>query len=292
MTELPAIVRHLCDDAAVFPPGLLPLPAAIAAHRGHQRSAYAELVGSFVLAAKTLEGPGELLRAGTSKSHRLPLAATVPGPTHIGPALAAAENLPVSLRALEVSIPEDMAARELVSTLDATCAESQEVNVFVEVPRDERRPAVLAALSGTRYRAKFRTGGVKAELYPDETELAAAVVAAVTAHVPFKATAGLHHAVRNTDPRTGFEQHGFLNLLLATDAAVRGGRRDDLAALLAQRDPAVVAGRVAELDEKRAVAARSMFVSFGTCSIIEPLTELIDVGLIPSSLTSSIGEPA
>jgi len=31
--------------------------------------------------------------------------------------------------------------------------------------------------------------------------------------VLFKSTAGLHHAPRNADPPTGFEQHGFRNLL-------------------------------------------------------------------------------
>src|SRR5690606_5980846 len=103
------------------------------------------------------------------------------------------------------------------------------VHVYVEVPRDERRPGIIAALAATRYRAKIRTGGVRAMLYPGEAEVARAVKAAVDAGVPFKATAGLHHAVRNTDPRTGFEQHGFLDLLLATDAALRGAGEDELA---------------------------------------------------------------
>lgn len=292
MTGLPTIFRCLCDDAAVFPPGLLPLPEAVAAHRDHQRADHADLVGSFVLAANTLHELGELLPAGASNGYRLQLAITVPGPARIGPALAAAGSLPVGLRALEVTVPEGLTAPELVSALDTSCADAPGTEVFVEIPRDDRRVAVLAALSGTRYHAKFRTGGVKAELYPDETELASAVAAAVTAQVPFKATAGLHHAVRNTDPRTGFEQHGFLNLLLATDAAVRGAHRAELVALLAQRDPAVIANQIAELDGERAVAARSMFLSFGTCSITEPLTELIDLGLLPTSLSSSIGEPA
>ena len=42
--------------------------------------------------------------------------------------------------------------------------------------------------------------------------------------VPFKCTAGLHHAVRYTDPTTGFRHHGVLNILVATARAVPAGR--------------------------------------------------------------------
>ncbi|MDJ0429161.1 hypothetical protein QNA19_24815, partial [Rhodococcus fascians] len=69
-----------------------------------------------------------------------------------------------------------------------------------------RRADFLAALTGSQFAAKFRTGGVVAEAYPDEDELASALATVIASGVPFKATAGLHHAVRNTDPHTGFEQ--------------------------------------------------------------------------------------
>ena len=101
----------------------------------------------------------------------------------------------------------------------------------------------------------------------------------VEAELPFKATAGLHHAVRNTDPATGFEQHGFLNVLAAVDAAQRGAATAQVAALLAERDASAVAARVAGLRD-RAVAVRDAFRSFGPCSIDDPRDELTALGLL------------
>jgi hypothetical protein len=151
--------------------------------------------------------------------------------------------------------------------------------VYVEVPRDARRAAIVEGLAG-RYRAKFRTGGERADLYPDSAELAGGIAAVVEAGVSFKATAGLHRAVRNTDPDTGFEQHGFLNLLLATDLLLGTGTERDAQALLDERDGETLAGRVRALDDDQARSVRAAFTSFGTCSIVEPLTELIALGVV------------
>ncbi|MFI2708129.1 hypothetical protein ACH5WX_11335, partial [Nocardioides sp. CER28] len=120
--------------------------------------------------------------------------------------------------------------------------------------------------------------------HPSEKELASVVVATVRAGVPFKATAGLHHAVRNTDRATGFEQHGFLNLLVATAAARRGAQPAEVARLLAERDPARVVAGVRHVD----ASVRRWFRSFGTCSIIEPVGELAELGL----LAEPAGAPA
>jgi hypothetical protein len=239
-----------------------------------------------VIAASALGDLAEVLRAGSVEGGPLRLALTFPGgPARIAEALEATAALPVSLEALEVAVPEGMEPGELLAALDtglsqAVIPEAARPEVFVEIPRDARRDPLLAALAGTRYRAKFRTGGVRADLYPDEAELAEAVLAAAGAGVPFKATAGLHHALRNTDPETGFEQHGFLNLLLATDAAARGAEAKTVRDLLAERDGAVVAALVRELGEARAAAARARFTSFGTCSVTDPLTELAGLGLL------------
>lgn len=261
---IPALFAGLCDDAAVFPPGLAPLPDAVTAHDVYAKTWYADLVGPLVLAAPALDALGDLLGA---RETPLPVAVTLPaGPAQLPGVLEAAAHLPVDLQALEVAVPAGMGPDEVLDAVSAATAP-----VYVEVPRDDRRVPLLKALAGTGHRAKFRTGGVRADLYPDEAELAASIRAAVEAGVPFKATAGLHHALRNTDPETGFEQHGFLNLLLAAAAP---GQAETL---LAERDGAVVAARVRELDAD----VRARFTSFGTCSISDPLTELAGLGLLP-----------
>ncbi|WUH99001.1 hypothetical protein OHR68_36725 [Spirillospora sp. NBC_00431] len=274
MNALPAFAVGLCDDAAVFPPGLAPLDVAVPAHRAHRASAYAALVGPLVLPATALDDLDPLVR--DTGGAPLDLSITAPaGPCEAAKALTAAADLPVDLRGLEVAVPAGMEPDEFFRLLgDAG------VPVYVEVPRDERRPSIIAAVAALGHRAKFRTGGVKPHLYPSPDELAAALKAVVDAGVPFKATAGLHHPVRNTDPETGFHQHGFLNLLLAADAAGRGRPVEELAAVLADRDAPSIASRVADLGDERTAAARARFLSFGTCSITDPLNELADLGLL------------
>ncbi|MYR98377.1 MULTISPECIES: hypothetical protein [unclassified Streptomyces] len=48
-TVPPELFASLCDDAAVSPPGGIPLTEAVPAHRGHIASARAPLVGPLVL---------------------------------------------------------------------------------------------------------------------------------------------------------------------------------------------------------------------------------------------------
>ena len=272
------LLAGLCDDAALFPPGNLPLVEAVPAHVEHLASGHRGLVGPFVVSAADVPALGALL--GSAEAGSFEVAVTVPEPSGLAAALTAAAGVPqVRVVAVEVAVPIGVDPAQVVPDLDSAVTDRRDLEAYVELPRDDRRPALLAALAATRYHAKLRTGGVRADLYPDEDELAAAVLACVTAGVAFKATAGLHHAVRNTDPTTGFEQHGFLNLLAAVDAAQRGADHGEVAALLAQRDAAAVAARVAALDG-RAGPVRDAFHSFGTCSIDDPRTELTALGLL------------
>jgi hypothetical protein len=265
------LFARLLDDAAIFPPGDLPLDRAVTEHLRHRQSAHASLVGPFVVSAAAL---GELAPVVAQlPPGSLELAVTAPVPA-LAEALDAADELAaVRVVAVEVALPTGMAPDDAIEVIGRRTAG----RVFVELPRDERREQLFPALARQGYAAMLRTGGVVAVLHPGEAELAAAVVAAVAADVPFKATAGLHHAVRNTDPATGFEQHGFLNVLVATDAARAGAGVGEVANVLADRDGARVAARAARLSPR----VRESFRSFGTCSVAEPVAELVALGLLP-----------
>jgi hypothetical protein len=162
-----------------------------------------------------------------------------------------------------------------------------EVPVYVEPPRlrgEEPTHSWLSALdelAAVDLRVKLRTGGVEADAFPSAAELATSLAAVLDRELRFKATAGLHNAVRHRDPETGFEHHGFLNVLVATRASLSGEPEDSVAKLLDESDPRAVRAIVAEVggvDEL--VSARRWFTSFGSCSILEPLEDLTALGLV------------
>ncbi|WP_305093020.1 hypothetical protein [Prescottella sp. R16] len=278
----------LCDDAALFPPGNAPMDVAVPAHFAHEGSDHAALVGPFVFPAPRLgELPAILGEKAAGQGGELELSLTVPAGTDAVP--AALEQLRaidgVKLAAMEIAVPAGQTPDALFGALDEIASAAPGVEIFVEVPRDRRRPEILSRLAGTAYSAKFRTGGIVAEAYPDEAELAAAIHAVVTSGVRFKATAGLHHAIRNTDPDTGFEQHGFLNVMLATHRAADGASVEEIAATLADRDGTRLSAALDGLPAEAVGVLRARFRSFGTCSISDPLTELVGLGLVPRSST-------
>ncbi|WP_084727787.1 hypothetical protein [Rhodococcoides yunnanense] len=260
---IPALFRGLCDDAALFPPGNAPLDAAVPQHIGYRDTAYADLVGPLVF-------PIPRVRELVDVPGSIDLSLTAPsGPGTVAAGLAAARAIPgVVVVAVEIAVPEG-------TSLDELGFIDRDIEIYVEIPRDTRRDEIFDVVDERGYRAKFRTGGVTADLYPDEAELASLIHEATRREIAFKATAGLHHAIRNTGSDNGFEQHGFLNVLLAAQAAESGARKTELEAILAIRDPEVVAAHVASIETARA------FLSFGTCSIREPLDDLIGLGLIP-----------
>ncbi|QBR94413.1 hypothetical protein EXE57_09360 [Nocardioides euryhalodurans] len=266
----------LVDDAAVFPPGNAPLPDAVSAHRERRDEWWADLVGSFVVTDEKLSGVGDPLPLSVVVTGG---AGAVPGALRIaGRAGHTVAGLEIALRDLD-----DLAgnARRVAAAVDAAAVEGlldDEVPTYVELPAvpdagSWLRAADAVAESGLRL--KFRTGGLEAHLFPSATTLAGWVDAALDRETPFKCTAGLHHALAHTDDATGFAHHGFLNVLVATLRAFDGAATDEVVALLEARDPEPLLTTGDDL-----ARGRRWFTSFGSCSVTEPLDDLLALGLL------------
>lgn len=272
----------LVDDAAIFPPGNADLNDAASAYVDRRDTPSADLVGTFVLRDT------DLPKVAVAPGVAFPVSVVVTGGAGqiAGPARACGRS-DLTLAGLEIALrdPDDLAgnARRVVAAVDAARVEGdldEDVPVYVELPAGEPTHQWLAAadeVASAELRLKFRTGGVEAHLFPAARELAAWIDAALDRETPFKCTAGLHHAVRHTS-EDGFEHHGFLNVLLATRQAFDGAPAAEVVATLEQRDGAALAAgaRAADL-----AGARRWFTSFGSCSVSEPLDDLINLGLIP-----------
>jgi hypothetical protein len=150
----------------------------------------------------------------------------------------------------------------------------------VEVPWGATQSSALDALAGTGQHAKLRTGGTNTAAFPTEAGLAAALAGCLDRDLAFKCTAGLHNAVRHSAADTGFEHHGFLNVLLATAALLDGSDTRQAAEVLAERSADALAKAAKQLSDPQIARVRDRFRSFGTCSITEPLTDLTALGLL------------
>ena len=268
-----SLFTGLFDDAALFPPGDAPMAAAVPAHR-ELRARLGDLVGPFVVPAARL---GELEEhLGDGEPFGISLIAAAGDLPAAAARVAASPGL--TLAAVEVPVATDAAtAREAVRVLDDVLPAS--VPAAVELPRTEARDEVLDVLTGTGHRAKLRTGGLRAALFPSPEELAATLAACIARGLALKCTAGLHSAVRHTDPATGFAHHGFLNLLAACDALAAGEPAAAAERWLRQDDPGALVGG---WSPDRIARTRAVFTSFGTCSVLEPVDDLVRLSLLPT----------
>jgi len=280
------LVEGLVDDAAIFPPGNADLPDAVAAHVRHRQEWYGSLVGPFVVSDQRVPELSRTVQAYDGID-ALGCAVVVTGGAGAleGVLGKAAGDPRLHVRGVEIALRDegDLArnGRRIMTVLRSCLPD--DIAVSVELPWPAGGDAWSAAadvVAEYGHRLKFRTGGETPEGHPEAGALATAITAAIDREVAFKCTAGLHHAVRNTDPGAGFEQHGFLNVILATRAVLDGADRREAERLLEQRDAEAVANACADLDDDCAARVRRWFVSFGSCSVADPVADLVGLGLL------------
>jgi hypothetical protein len=278
-THVPALLRGLLDDAAVFPPGSAPLDRAVAAHRTHRSAWYAPMIGPLLLPASAVNRAPTLLDPAES------LGIGLIGDTGLRALPGVLAGLDPRLKPHQIEIAVAKRGEDPqpgLATLLSIAADHPDLPVYAEIPLTFGLLAALDTVAGARARgvriaAKFRTGGLAAELFPTPIELAAVICACRDRALPFKLTAGLHHAVRRADPQTGIVHHGFLDVLAAVLAAGDGATEvADVAELLACTDP----NRLVPVVRRHLRDERPLWIGFGSCSVTEPLEDLERLGLL------------
>jgi hypothetical protein len=277
MTAPAVLLDRLVDDAGLFPPTALPMDRAVARHRADAAAGEAMHTHRFLVPASRVGELRELLRA--DEVFELGLIADR-GAAGLASACAEIAADP-RLRPALVEVPLAAFGEDEASALEAASAELKdvpaEVPLYAEPVVQARPEPLLTALAGHAgdrpLGAKLRCGGVRADLFPSTEQVAAFITACVAAGVPFKATAGLHRAVRHTSAETGFAHHGYLNLLLATVTAARGGDQDAVRSVLETEDADELAALARRTTGAEAAAARRVLVSYGSCSTAAPVRE-------------------
>lgn len=263
---LPSHWNALIDDAAIFPPGDAPLHEATATYAARREEWYADLVGSFVLRDTDLP----LVRGFGA-----PLSVVVTGGAgQLAGPVGAAARMGLDVAAVEIAVRDTDDPVGNVRRIDAAARAAEiDVPLFIEIPGPATAQWLAAAdeVAASEHRLKLRLGHVDHDLVPDSATVAAWIDATLDRETRFKATAGLHRTVRH-DPEGG-GAHGFLNVLVATQVLWDGGSVTDATDALEQRDGAALAATDIS-------SARRWFTSFGSCSVTEPLDDLISLGLV------------
>ena len=243
-TTRQALFAGLIDHAPTFPPEELPLDEGLAEHRRVKKGDDGWIVNRFVCPASKLAALGD---------EPLRLSVVIDTGSSRRPTSGSRRSR------RRGSIPRCSSTPPPRSISSCRCGDDVSFRIL--------------QIGELGLRAKVRCGG---SVLPSVPALAEFVQACRRLEVPFKATAGLHHAVRSGD------DHGFLNLLAA---AVFGDEEE----ALAEEDPSAFAvtdeafgwrEHQAGPDEIASIR-RDLFVSFGSCSAQEPIDGLRALGMLP-----------
>lgn len=300
MPVLRQFLTGFVDYAGLFPPAELDMQEAVRSYAEYRDGDDNQLLGRFVVPASRL---GEFTEPGAKYLDRgegsVPwcLSVLVDGDaTFARKAMleftaSHMENSPLGhalCDAVEVRAMDDIQITTLAKSF------SSPIRIFFEVAPDERMERNLELVARNEGAAKIRMGGTTPDAFPSAKSVVKFIVACNRFRIPFKATAGLHHAICGSYPLTYKEgsgrapMFGFLNLFLAAAFVRKGLSEQQAQQILEETNPAEfsflesgISWRGHDLNREEIRMSRSQFfLSFGSCSFKEPLDEAQRLGLI------------
>lgn len=288
MSVIRALMSGMIDYAGLFPPASLDMKAAVRNYAEYVSGEESWALGSLVMPAARLseftDAFNEVCCHEREKSWLLSVLGSG-DPADNGDWILAFTQGAALINTVELTadVPDD--AERLLSQLP------EGVIPYVEFSPDKAGD-FLPVLARNGARAKIRTGGITPNAFPDSAAVAQFLIACADSQVPFKATAGLHHAIRDDYPLTyevdspSATMHGFVNVFLAAALAWLGKEEELVIATLEEESPkefrftedtvswhqnALTAGQVGSM-------RRDFGIDFGSCSFLEPLEDVKALG--------------
>ena len=281
-----ALMAGAVDYAGLFPPAQLPLADALAEYRRALAGADAWMLGRFIVPAMQLSVLADAVVRDAHDGRGWTVSAIVREHMDEDAAAVQAFNQRAANRHVRVDTIECRpSSSDSMTWLAKTF--SPAFTVHVEVGVGPTAPDDLRVVARHQLRAKVRTGGLAPDAFPAPASLVAFIESARDVGVPFKATAGLHHAMRGAYPLSdeigaqSATMHGFVNLMLATATVGERLPTTTAAALLTRTDHSALVfddERVRWDDVELSIDAigrmrEAQCVSFGACSFREPADE-------------------
>lgn len=295
------VLTAMFDDASLFPPAAAPMEAALGLHDASGRSPWGFARGRFLVPLGALPAVASERALLGLEDQPLELGVIVGSPADptAGSPLAELARLADDLGRQDANIsiahveyrpsdqtPDGVAVatgtlRELADDLGLVATHLEVASTDGPTMTTLVETVAAARERDARLHAKLRFGGLTPDLFPSDDVVLAFLSTCVTTEVPFKGTAGLHHAWFDGGDRP---HHGYLAVLL-TVIAFQQGREAEVARRLLHSTSALgmtLTDEGLDTPELRAAvddlrSARRAFVAFGTCSFTEPLSAYVDL---------------
>ena len=319
MSSREAFLGALVDYAGLFPPAQLALEPALRNYARYQTSSEAWMLGRFVCPAARLNEILQLDQAIFPESRPVVFSALGRGGKDTKEFFAnvqldladiarfrAVLGARVEVDAYEVRLPPSafnaVKANQLASLVATTAylietAGPPALAPFFESPATDRDSllAIIQKLHDDRHSTeargrqragapgfKLRTGGLEEAAFPSVETVALALAACRAAHVPFKATAGLHHPFRHFSKEVGASMHGFVNVFAAGCLGLAHSLDEKVLQKIVEDErpehftlgPDALQWHDLRVSADTIAQARLLFTSFGSCSFDEPREDL------------------
>jgi hypothetical protein len=287
------LMSDLIDYAGLFPPAGLGMDGAVKGYSRYLASPYAWMLGRFVVPVPKLTEFEKAKSSDHCESERpwrlsALVGADPEADRRVIEGFNASQAGQAMIDAIEIKADHPEAIQLVAKQF------SSDTVAYIEIPIANDPTNLINAISDFGLRAKVRTGAVTADGFPSLEHVGRFIETCNRKKVAFKATAGLHHPLRNVyrltyepDSPTGL-MHGFLNVFVSAAFARQGMTGERLVEILEEQSPVAFrfsdsgvewrgetlsAGVLKECREQLAI-------SFGSCSFEEPVSDLKMMGLL------------